>query len=407
MFLDKLRRYFRLRDAAEPIKPEYSSPKNEYYGRVSERFSTAQMILYVVLTVFVLVSLMINSEWITYENFYYFFSDMGDYITASDSEIEDVIYSNDRKQSFAVYGGKFAVAGNSGVRLYISSGRLIIDDTDVASNPKLEESERYLLMYDHQGTEFRVYNIFTQAFSANTDFPIYGADVSDSGDFALITSDDDHKFAVNLYNSKFKLEKTYEKNDYLVDVALDRTGNKIVMLAYNVSGGEMVTEITFTETGREEPYSKNEIDGAMPLYCEFTSSGKLIVVCDNRICTFSDRGELLSETEYEKDETTLFSDINEFGAAVVRKNGEVYMLTVLDKNGEQVYNNALTGAVEGISLFGKYVFVDTDINIVRINTEDQSTEEKETADNDFFMLAKSENELLLCLPTRVKYVIFD
>ena len=87
MFLDNLKKYFRVNDDKEAIKPEYSSPKNEYYSKVSERFGTAQMILYVVLTVVVLVSLMINSEWITYENFYYFFSDMGDYITASDSKI--------------------------------------------------------------------------------------------------------------------------------------------------------------------------------------------------------------------------------------------------------------------------------------------------------------------------------
>ena len=71
MFLDNMKKYFRLRDVKEPVKPEYSSPRNEYYGKVAERFSTAQIILYVLLTAVVLVSLIINSEWVTYENFYY------------------------------------------------------------------------------------------------------------------------------------------------------------------------------------------------------------------------------------------------------------------------------------------------------------------------------------------------
>ena len=255
MFLDNLKKYFRVNDGKEAIKPEYSSPKNEYYAKVSERFGTAQMILYVVLTVVVLISLMINSEWITYENFYYFFSDMGDYITASDSEIEDVLYSVDRKQAFSVYNGKFAVAGNSGLKLYTSSGRLIIDDRDEIFNPKLEDSDVYLLMYDQGHTEFRIYNIFTEVFSADTDFPIHGADISNSGNFALVTSDDKNVSSVHLYSNKFKLQKTYRRADYVVDVALNGAGNRIAILSYSYENGQIVTNLSMGRTAKNDFYA--------------------------------------------------------------------------------------------------------------------------------------------------------
>ncbi len=407
MFLDKLKGYFRLRDAKETIKPEYASSRNEYYGRVSERFSTAQMILYVVLTVFVLVSLMINSEWITYENFYYFFSDMGDYITASDSEIEDVIYKADRKQAFSMYGGKFAVAGNSGMKLYTSSGRLIIDDDDEISNPKLRESDRYLLMYDHGNTEFRIYNIFTEAFSANTDFAIYGADVADSGDFALVTADNKNSFAVHVYNNKFKLQKTYGKNGYVVDVAISSTGSSLAILSYSASGGEMNTEIYITRTDRAEPLSVVELDGSMPLYCEFTDMDRLIVVCDDAVYSFSSTGTKILELKFEKGTQTLLADVNEHGAAVVTKSSDKYELTVLDKSGNRVYNNALTDTVESVAICGGTVFIDTDDKIQKLDLLTRRIDEIEFSMPNAVMLAKSDNELLICLPNRVEYINFS
>ncbi len=407
MFLDKLRGYFRLRDAPEPIKPEYKSPRNEYYGRVSERFSTAQMILYVVLTVFVLVSLMINSEWITYENFYYFFSDMGDYITASDTEIEDVIYTADRKQTFSMYGGKFAVAGNSGLKLYTASGRLIIDDGDKIANPKLSASDRYLLMYDHTGTEFRIYNIFTEAFSANTDFPIYGADVADSGDFALVTADLSNNFAVHIYSDKFKLQKTFKRNDYVVDAALDSSGSRLAILSYTATAGEMTAGVYMTRVDRSEPYSGIDIEGAMPLYCEFTDAGNLIVVCDIGIYTFSPNGSQITSLECEKGSSVIFADVNEDGAAVVIKQGDAYELNVIGKNGHIAYVSELLAPVESVALCGSSVFVDTDQKIIRINTVTKLQKELEVVQNGARMLIKNESELLLCLPTRVEYINFD
>ena len=343
MFLDNLKKYFRLRDVKEPIKPEYSSPRNEYYGKVSERFSTAQMILYVVLTVFVLISLMINSDWIKYENFYYFFSDFGDYITSSDSEIEDVIYNADRRQSFSLYGGKFAVAGSSGLRLYTSSGRLIIDDSDEISNPKLDSSERYLLMYDGGNTEFRIYNIFTETFSANTEFSIHGADVSDSGDFALITADDTNHSAIYLYNSKFNLRKTYKRDDYTVDVALNSASNRMALFSYSVAGGEMYASINmFNIPHGNEPYARLDFAGSMPIYCEFTSQGRLVAVFDNMICSFRENGELINKTNLNFESRLLFADVNTHGAAAVFESGEKNILIVFDKNGNEVYNSELS-----------------------------------------------------------------
>ena len=408
MFLDKLKRYLRVKDSPQAIKAEYASPRNEYYGKVSERFGIAQTLLYVLLTLVVLVSLMINSEWITYENFYYFFSDMGDYITASDSDIEDVMYSVDRNQSFALYEGKLAVAGNSGFKLYTSSGRLIIDDSEDIGNPKLEASDRYLLMYDAGGTEFRIYNMFTEIFSDHASGDIFAADVSDSGDVVIVTKSDSHNSSIDLYSNKFKLKKSYKRaNDYVVDVALSSNGKGLAALSYSFNSAEVETNLRIADTSGNGWLSEIPISGAFPLYCDFASSNRLNVVCDDRIVSYDVSGNKISEVFFGDGGRAVFADVNADGAAVVAQKNQEYILIVFDRNGIPVYNDYLSGAVEGIRLSESFVFADSDECIMRINLNNKSVSQVECADFDGVMLVKSEKEVLLCLPERVKYINFE
>ena len=187
MFLDKLKSFFRKNDNNEKLKIEYASPRNEYYGKVAERYGTLQMVLLVVLTLFILVALMINSSWISYENFYYFFTDLGNYITTADSDIENVIYDTGSFYDFNIFEGKLAVAGSGGVALYTASGRTAFESKDAIASPKIEAAERYMMVYDAGGKEYRIYNLFTEVYSAETQYSVYGAAVADDGTYAIIT----------------------------------------------------------------------------------------------------------------------------------------------------------------------------------------------------------------------------
>jgi hypothetical protein len=349
---------------------------------------------------------MFNSDWITYENFYYFFSDMGEYITASDSHIENVMYNVDRNQDFSIYSGKLAVAGNSGLKLYTSSGRLIIDDTDKIGNPRLEASERYLLMYDLGGTEFRVYNMFTKIFSTDIGRKIYGSTVSDSGDIAVITEDGSHNSSVCFYNSKFKLIKSYNRSDYVVDVSLDQHGKKIAILSYSFNSAGKVANVYIANTSSNEPNAEIELNGSFQLYCAFTKTGVLNVVCDDRIISYDLNGRNVSE-ELFGTSSVILADVNKHGAAVVIKNNYEYSLTVFDISGKKVYNGVVSNSVEGIRLFENSVFTDGDDTIQKINIYGKGADYVINKDFEAVMLIKNENEVLLCLPSRIKYISFE
>lgn len=285
MFLDKLKPYLHI-GSKNKLKKEYLSPHNEYYGRVADRFGTVQMLLLAVLAVFLLISLIFNNEWVSYENLHYFITDFGGYLTSADSGIDKVILDAGEESGFGVFGGKLAVAGKTGLRLYTASGRLAVSGDDIYSRSAVETSDRYMLVYGTGGKELSIYNLFTKVHSETTKYPIYGAAVADNGSYALITGDNTHTSAVKVYDRRFEEIFSRGLASYAVDAALSGSGDRLAILSFAEKDGNVVTKLCLSKVPANDPYAEHEIAGTMPLYCAFTSSGNAIAVCTDRILTY-------------------------------------------------------------------------------------------------------------------------
>jgi len=407
MFLDKLKSFFRKNDDKEKIKIEYASPRNEYYGKVAERYGTLQMVLLVVLTLFILVALMINSSWISYENFYFFFSDFGNYLTTADSDIENVIYDTGNFYDFELFKGKLAVAGSSGISLYTPSGRVALESDERIPSPDIETSERYMLVYDVGGNEYRIYNLFTEIYSEDMKYPVYGASVADNGSYAVITGDGAHISCVNVYNRKFELVQSIGRASYVVDTSISPDGDRVAVLSYTQSKGEFVTRLYLSKTSKNEAYADISLEGSFPLYCSFTEKGNLILVCNDRIVSYNTSGKQINEYIFEEGYVLSGVDVNRYGcAAFVNGNGKNIIIS-FDINGKAVYNKETDGSIEAISLYEDYIYLLEPRSVSRINTKsgDRKTALRDT-DGDVRMVVESENRVLLCMKSRVRYVEF-
>jgi archaeosine-15-forming tRNA-guanine transglycosylase len=118
-------------------------------------------------------------------------------------------------------------------------------------------------------------------------------------------------------------------------------------------------------------------------------------------------GNKIKEVLFGDGGKAVFADVNADGAAVVAQKKQEYILIVFDRNGNSVYNDYLSGAVESIRLYDSFVFADSDDSIMRINLSNKSVSKAECLDFDGVMLVKSDQEVLLCLPERVKYIKFE
>ena len=408
MFLDKLKPLFRKSEGKEKSKIEYASPRNEYYGRVSDRYGTLQMILLVLLTVFVLVALLINSEWISYENFYFFVNDFGSYLTEGDSNIEGIIYNTDKFSDFELYGNKIAIAGSSGITLYTASGREVFSDGDVIGDPELEISKRYIMLYDAGGKEYRIYNLFTEVYSQVTDFPIYGSAVADNGSYAIITGDGQHITCVKIYNKRYEEIQTIGRASYVTGVSMTPSGDRTAVLSYGQKNGEFITYLYLTKTNKSEPYAEITLTGSFPLYCEFTKKGYINLVCDDRIVSFDSYGKQVNEYIIQDGYSALKAECNENGAVAVLSDGNQKTVLVFDKSGKLVYNNVFGESIEAVSLYEKYIFIMSPYKIIRIDVQNgEQVAADKGINSKARMLIRDEDEVYLCMDSCIKYIKID
>ena len=85
-------------------EPKVEAEQNAYYESISAGLGILQVILYLSLFTFVVLSFFRNTELITYRNFYYFFKDLNASAETVDVfDADSVTYPTSGEQSFALY----------------------------------------------------------------------------------------------------------------------------------------------------------------------------------------------------------------------------------------------------------------------------------------------------------------
>ena len=129
------------------------TPQNEYYEKISAGLGIFQVVLYLSLFAFVVLSFLRNTSLITYENFYFFFKDLNASVETVDVMRSDsVSYPTSNRQSFTLYRKGLAVAGENAVTVFTATGRQTVSANVSYQNPIAVGAGKYLLVYEMGGT---------------------------------------------------------------------------------------------------------------------------------------------------------------------------------------------------------------------------------------------------------------
>ncbi len=397
--------FLRRGDPGRPqLRPEQR--QNSYYENISARFGVGQVVLYLSLLAFVVLSFLANTELITYENFYYFFQDLragaGD---RGSMENEELSYPTDEEQSFALYRGGLAVAGNRAVTIFSATGRQALSVTVDYRDPVAVGAGKYLLVYERGGTHYSLYNSTVQIHSGVSEKPIYSAAVSDSGMYALVSSSDSHPTVVLLYSSRFSMIARYHRTGYVTGVALDPDGERIALLVSEAYEGGIRSSLILFDPRREEPIATVTVGESMGLSCSFTDSGGVVALTKDGIVFLSRRG--VPEQQHSFSMGTLLSGKlgGEGAVAVLKKNGlsGKKVVIVFDKEGKIVYNEAVTGEVRQPTLGEKAVFWLTEEGVCRLIPSTGEILCIPATTHRRILLPVSDRAVLLCSPQKAVY----
>lgn len=350
---------FRKRKNTMPVPATAPKTANPYFEDVSEKLGIAQVILFLLLLAFVVVSLLRNTGMITYRNFYYFFKDLGASVESFDFFHTDAVsYSADRNQSFTLYRQGIAVAGNQSVTLFSSSGRQTISEKTQYQTPVAVGSGKYLLVYDLGGYQYALYNSHTCVWSGKSARPIRGADISDAGSFAIITDSAEYLSVVEFYNSNFGLRNRYSYQSYVTDLSINAKGNELAVLLSSAGAGRFTTELRLYEPGSDKESARRTVSESLGLTCSYTSSGKISVLTDTEISFLNSKGELLQQYSF-NGETLKSADLNRYGAALLLDAREQNQNEVLvcDKNGKLLCQKKTDETYRSLSLANGAVYL--------------------------------------------------
>ena len=384
--------------------------RNEYYEGVSERLGIVQVVLYLSLLAFVVLSLLSNTELITYRNLYYFVKDLNASAETVDVwNTDSVSYPTDDVQSFTLYRQGLAVAGNTSVNVFTATGRQTISQTLSYRNPVAVGRGKYLLVYDMGGREYSLYNSYTQIHAGKTDYPINGADVSDTGMYALITESAEYTSVVSLYSSNFALLNVYNKNGYVMDVAINPKGNTVAMLSTTASKGSFYTEMMVCRVQETVAQATVTVADSMALSCVFTGNDVLSILCTGGAYAYTSSGEILASYLFEGDTVAAASVTGDGIAVCLKKLGtsEKKHLLVFDRNGHVLYNGQHSDQVDAIARFDDTVYLQSAYGIAKLDAQNGTGLVIECITEQKRMLAVSDDEILLCSPQKAVYINFD
>lgn len=383
--------------------------RNEYFENISAKLGIFQVILYLSLFAFVILSFARNTNLITYQNFYHFFKDLNASMQTADSAVlESVTYPTDARQSITLFRQGVAIAGNHNVTVFTATGRQTVSQITSYASPTAIASDKYLLVYDLGGKKYALYNSYTQVYAGETDHPILGAAISDSGMYALITQSKDYSSVVLLYSNHFTLLGRYSKTGFVMDVSINERGSMLAILTSTPQNGFWSTALELFRPGDAQMLASASLGTGVGLVCAHTDPDTVSVLTDASVYYIGGSGEILSEQGLNGREIVDF-DLGEHGASVLLKAPSVTQqdtLMVFDKRGKILYNKEEPEQSEQIARVGNALFLLTQNGVGRIDLKSHAYRSISCITRDRKLLAVDTDEVLLCSPQKAEYYGF-
>ena len=363
-----------------PERVEIKTPKkvhkvNEYYISVSHKLRVFKYLTLIVLIVFVSVMVLIFRESITYENLQYMLRDFN--VASSGAKFSTINFDSDGVSCVEVFRGDILTAGKKNISLYSISGNKLLSQTVSYSAPRVAVSEKYFLAYDAEGQTYSVFNSYSKLFSEEFDYAVTDAAVSDSGNYAIVTSTREYPYAVYVYNKDFKRIGEYYKNKYVMDVLLSEDGEQLIILSFYAEGGDYRTEILLCDTSGNTEDRVITINGRFPMTAEYNENGGFTVMTDGGAYVYSNEAELL-KTVTVKDEVLSRAVLGESSSALFykkNKNASETSVVFFDNEGNVTHNDCVYGKIKDAELFDDklYVLLDNSVVLIDAKANEQKT----------------------------------
>ncbi len=193
--------------------------------------------------------------------------------------------------------GGFAVLSSDGMHIYDLSGKEKAYFMLSYHSPSLTGSKKTLIAYDRNGQEYTVLNKNKILHNGKTNAPIINLSINTEGAYSVVTAGPECKALVTVYSPKSEeIYKLYSTEQYISSALVSNNSKYMATLGFSAGSGQFNGLISFYKLDTEGALNTVSLPDCMPISASFVQGGNLSVLCEDRILTYSVKGELLRET---------------------------------------------------------------------------------------------------------------
>lgn len=360
-----------------------SAQKQKTQRRVKRRPRTLETVLVVGAVMILVVAILLQSKTRTYDSADYAkITDLATVATASaDSEsASDLTQQYDGTQYMAL-GGNIVSYSPDGTSCMDQSGNILWNQTFEMQQPMVATSGNVMAIADYNGSTVYIFDSTSQLGTVNTDLPIRGLAVSQSGETAVILSDSDTTwfYLYDLAGETISYGKmSIDKTGYPLTMAISPNGEMVAISHLTMNATTVETQIAFYNFGSVgTSYTDNMVSGTnfddeVFAYMAFFDNSTSVAVSDQRIAFF-DGSEIPqnSNTAMVQEEIQgVYSNESYVAILVPDTSGsEEYLLRVYDKSGSQVGEISFSLEYTSIQLCSDRVVINNDETMLVYNVD--------------------------------------
>ena len=284
-----------------PAAESKEEEKDDYYLSRSGIFNAARYITIVLLLGLIIIMFTVFSDIFTGENFKYLLKHLDINSSASSDSFETVYFGNAGNTLFSEYQGEVLLAFSGGVKIYDSRGALSLSSANSTSNPRISVSEKYILVYDRNDSDYYIYNSLSLLSSKKAAGNIIKGYMSEKGVFAIMSSGSEYSALISVFNENFELISEIKRQNSVTDFAISDDGKYLILSGVSISNALPVAEVCIYDLQTSKLEMSEKITGETPLRTAFVAqkSGrsendesnllpKAVLLTDKALHTFGD-----------------------------------------------------------------------------------------------------------------------
>lgn len=211
-----------------------------------------------------------------------------------------------------------AVLNSSKLSILNSSGGTQQEIAHQMMNPRAVFGADRTLLYDFSGKTWALYSGERLLEQKTLEYPIYGADISDSGAFVVASGSNQNLSVVNGYTKERSLCFEWRSTSKIVtNLVIDDTGREIAFTTVSAKDGMLITNLYVYRFDKEEPVTSLEFPDEITLSLQYRYNGSLTLLTDKGLSIINGAGKLAGQADFGGEMVSAYADTMDHYTVVV------------------------------------------------------------------------------------------